>query len=250
MTGRRWRDTFRTVASAILDATMPASCARCGRTGEPICDECLRTVPPIAGPTCATCGGPFDAVTQAPGAVTECWSCRLAGKDLPRTRTAATLEGTIREAIHALKYRDRPDVARPLASLLITPAMDVTNGVAPVVVPVALHPRRLDARGYDQSRLLAGHLARACGWATMDAVARIRETDSQVGLGRAARRANVAGAFRGTAPLHGLHVLLIDDVMTTGATLVEAARACRAVGAATVSAACLAREVSATGHLP
>jgi len=84
----------------------------------------------------------------------------------------------------------------------------------------------------------------------MDAVARIRETDSQVGLGRAARRANVAGAFRGTAPLHGLHVLLIDDVMTTGATLVEAARACRAVGAATVVAACLAREVSATGHLP
>jgi ComF family protein len=215
-----------------------------------MCDACLGTIETITGPTCATCGGPCDAVAKAPRSVTVCWSCQHAGKDLPRTRTAATLDGTIREAIHALKYRDRPDVARPLARLLVAPAVAVTNGVAPVVVPVALHPRRLDARGYDQSRLLAAHLARDCGWTIMDAIARIRETDSQVGLGRAARRANVAGAFRCTARLDGVHVLLVDDVMTTGATLVEAARACRAVGAATVAATCLAREVFATSLLP
>lgn len=243
MAGRRWREILRAVASTILDVALPASCACCGRTGDPLCDACLESIPRITGPTCTTCGRPSDPTPQPAGPISECASCRHAGSDLPTTRTSATFDGTIRLAIHALKYRDRPDVARPLASLLEEPAMAVTAGVTPVVIPAALHPRRLDSRGYDQAKLLAMHLARDCGWELMDVVARIRDTDSQVGLGRAARRKNVAGAFRAMERLDGLHVLLVDDVMTTGATLIEASRACRAAGAASVVATCLARDV-------
>lgn len=243
MGGRGWRNALRSVVSTILDAAMPASCVTCGRTGDPICDWCLDTIPPITGPTCDVCGGPLPSSPAASTAFL-CDSCQDAGSDMPRTRPAATFDGTIREAIHALKYRDRPDVARRLAALLEEPARSVSAGTRPVVVPIALHPRRLDVRGYDQSGLLATYLARECGWAVMDALARVRDTSTQVGLGRVARRANVAGAFAATTRLDGMHIVLVDDVLTTGATLIEASRACRSAGAASVVATCLARDVA------
>ena len=240
---------MRSVVSTILDAAMPASCVTCGRTGDPICDWCLDSVPSIVGPTCDVCGAPLGSVV-AGGTTGRCNSCTHAGSDMPRTRTASTFDGTVREAIHALKYGDRPDVARRLATLLEAPAQLVTSGTRPIVVPIALHPRRLDARGYDQSGLLAANLARDCEWSMVAALTRVRDTPTQVGLGRVARRTNVAGAFTATMRLDGMHILLVDDVLTTGATLTEAARTCRAAGAASVVATCLACNVADANPTP
>jgi ComF family protein len=150
----------------------------------------------------------------------------------------------MRLAIYALKYNDRPDVARSLARLLVPAAQAVAAGVTPVVIPVPLHSGRLDARGYNQAERLATHLARECGWPLVQSIMRIRDTATQVGLGRDGRRANVSGAFAATARMDGKDVLLVDDVMTTGATLMEVARACRLVGAASVIAVCAARNLA------
>lgn len=242
MGGRGWRNAVRSVVSTLLDTAMPASCVVCRRTGDPICDWCLDSIPPLSTPICDICGVPNLTASGGGGAV--CDPCQDAGPDMPRTRPATTFDGTVRIAIHAMKYGDRPDVARRLATLLEGPARAVSVGTRPIVVPVALHERRLDTRGYDQSGLLAAHVARACGWSVAEVLSRVRDTPSQVGLGRNARRRNVAGAFVATMRLDGMHVLLVDDVLTTGATLMEASRACRAVGAASVVATCLACNVA------
>ena len=240
-----WRTAIRSAVATLLDAALPASCVICRRTGEPICDACCDTIPPIIGRTCTMCGAPVDQHSGSVSATrSRCETCRRAGAQLPRTQARATFDGTMREVIHALKYNDRPDVARSLARLLEAPAHTVTAGIAPVVVPVPLHVNRLEARGYDQAELLATHLARECGWPLLKAIMRTRDTPTQVGLGRAGRRANVVQAFSATSRLDGKSVLLVDDVMTTGATLTEVARTCRAVGAIAVVAVCAARDLS------
>lgn len=147
--------------------------------------------------------------------------------------------GALATAIHRLKYRDRPDLARPLGGLIagVLPAsLDVD-----LVAPVPLHPRRLGLRGYNQAALLAGVVAfeRALKH-DPTALVRIRDTATQAELGRAERLDNVAGAFAATSRLAGRRILLVDDVTTTGATLracSEAARRAGAVGVVTATVA-------------
>ena len=142
-------------------------------------------------------------------------------------------------AIHRLKYRDRPDLARPLGGVLAT-ALPTTLDVD-LVVPVPLHPRRLGHRGYNQSALLARVVAFELELRhDATALERIRDTDAQAELGRAERHANVAGAFVGARRLAGRRVLLIDDVTTTGATLGACADAARRAGAQEVVCAAVA----------
>ena len=199
---------------------------------------CARSLAPDA---CAACDGVVARATIF------CPSCAATVTRADPWSEAGLLAfaefgGAVAQAIRRLKYGSRPDLARPLGELLRHAARDASLR-ADIVTPVPLHPRRLAERGYNQAALLARPLARELG-ARFEprALRRSRDTPQQARLERAARLANVAGAFEARRPaeLRGRRVALIDDVITTGATL-EACRAeLAAAGAESVVAVVVA----------
>jgi ComF family protein len=134
--------------------------------------------------------------------------------------------GGARDTVRKLKYEGKRCLAAPMAAMMEfrLRTRSAMSG-ADCIVPVALHPRKLRQRGYNQSSWLAEELAVLCGLPVLHALERTRETRSQVGLGSAERQANLAGAFRASTGCAGRNVLLVDDVTTTGATAREASRA-------------------------
>jgi ComF family protein len=157
--------------------------------------------------------------------------CRAAGEAPDSMVAWFELQGPVREIIHKLKYEDRPGLARPLVEIGLR-YLDPAPGV---VVPVPLGRRRRRDRGYNQAEALAREIAAATGRRWLDGLRRVRETNAQVGRGGEARRQALEGAFawRGPAPVE---ILLVDDVVTTGATLLECAQAARAAGVKRVHA--------------
>jgi len=153
--------------------------------------------------------------------------------------------GGLRILIHELKFRGRRRVAARLAEgLLADPASSATLAPPGVLVPVPLHPRRRRERGFNQSEVLAEEIGRRCGWRVAPgALVRRKETAAQPGLSAAARRRNVAGAFavRRPAQIAGRVVVLVDDVVTTGATARACAQALRRAGAREVRLLTVAR---------
>lgn len=191
--------------------------------------EALRDV--LVPPRCAGCGGSGSWF---------CVACRDASDPIARTIGALAIlvvgahEGPLREAIHRLKYGNEPGLAAELGALVASRiAMDLARGRRiDAIVPVPLHPSRERERGYDQARALAAVAGAATGLPVQAALHRLRQGPAQVTLGQRERQTNIRGAFAGVAgALRGLHVALIDDVVTTGATLLDAAAAARACGA-------------------
>jgi ComF family protein len=159
-------------------------------------------------------------------------------------RAAARYGDHARDALHAFKFGGRRALAAPLGDLLAEIGASLPLESVDVVVPVPLHPRRERERGFNQSWLLARRVATA--WrltARRDVLTRRVATAPQTALGAEARRFNVGGAFRVRRPelVAGRHVLLVDDIMTTGATAGACARALREAGAATVGVVTVAR---------
>jgi ComF family protein len=174
-----------------------------------------------------------------------CGGCRLDPPEFSYARAATRYEDVVREALHAFKFRGRRGLAAPLGDLLVDALSEgLPAGVPDLILPVPLHPRRERERGFNQARLLAGRVGRAWGRPVRaDVLARSRATTSQTDLDGVARRANVRGAFRVRRPelIAGRHVVLVDDILTTGATVSECARTLRAAGAATVGVLAVAR---------
>ena len=220
-----------------LDVAFPARCAGCGREGRPICDACLPAVDArLDQPPGVPIGLPADL--PAP---------------LLQLEWAASYSGTVRRALHELKYAGERRLAVPLGGALARRWARAGAG-GDVLVPVPVHASRLRRRGYDQAWLLAAVAADLLGLPLAPVLERSRSTIAQFDLDRPARAGNVAGAFglRGlpgpnagvdpTHPLAGRWVVLVDDVVTTGATLAACAQPLLAAGAIGVSAVAVARE--------
>jgi ComF family protein len=204
------------------------------------CGESLRAIEP---PFCQVCAEPFPG--DIPGDFT-CPNCagRRHAYDFAVCRWLS--RGPVREAVHRFKYEGALSLRLPLARLMVPGLEDVRLAGAPwLLVPVPLHPRKKRERRYNQSAELARTLARLTGLTWCDVLRRIRYTDSQAGLDREGRLKNLKGAFavhpRAAERITGREILLIDDVLTTGATAHECARTLRHAGAARVAVLTVAR---------
>ena len=238
---------LRRAADTVLDALLPPQCLGCGAAVERpgrLCGGCWGAIDFIAGPTCAACGLPFD---HDLGEDALCGECSRRRPAYGRARAVMRYTEASRRVVLAFKHGDRTDAAPSFAAWMARAGADLVE-TADLVAPVPLHRRRLFARRYNQAALLAHGLGRATGRAVVaDLLVRTRPTPSQGGLSPSARRRNVRGAFavhRGRlTKAAGRRVLLIDDVMTTGATVEACARTLMRAGAGAVDVLVLARVV-------
>lgn len=194
----------------------------------------------LDGPVCDGCGIPFE---YDPGA--RCAACLAKPRAFDAARAACLYDETSRDPILKLKHADRVDLAPMLARWISRAAAELIEE-ADAIAPVPLHPLRLLGRRYNQAAEIARPLAAMTGTPYLpDALVRRRATASQGGKSGSGRRRNVAGAFdvpaRRRRQVEGLRILLIDDVLTTGATAEGCARALKAAGAARVDLAVVAR---------
>jgi len=225
---------------ALLDALLPRRCLGCRRRGAWMCAACSGQVHKLRPPVCDLCGREIAARQR-------CQACARQPPKWAGMRAAARYELLLREAIHSLKYAGHRGLAVELAAWLEVAAAAYVDQVE-VLVPVPLHPARERARGYNQSALLARELGQRCHLPVEgELLARVVDTRDQVKLTRAERQRNVRGAFACTHAnaVAGRSLLLVDDVCTTGSTLLACAAALTAAGAGSVRAVVLARQDAA-----
>ena len=233
-----------------LHLIYPPACISCGDgviSDFGLCSTCWRDTPFIGGVVCHGCGAPLQGEDATFGHGDHCDDCMTIARPWAQGRAALIYKGRARAMVLALKHGDRMDLARPAATWLHRACADILQPDM-LVAPIPLHWLRLFKRRYNQAALLSAGLARLAQLDHCpDLLIRDRATPSQEGRGRDARFANVQDAFapqkRQAARLRGRHVLLVDDVMTSGATFAAAAEACLAHGARAVSVAALARVV-------
>jgi ComF family protein len=229
----------------VVDLLFPPSCPGCDHEtrGASLCGACVAEITPPSSPFCPICGIPFSGR----GPDHACHRCRRRRPRFARARAVATYDanqssGRLASALFRYKYGREVVLARPLGELLAERCPLPARYDA--IVPVPLHRSRLRWRGFNQALLLARPLARRWSVALDPfALQRTRPTDPQVGLDDASRRRNIAGAFAvqpGSA-LRGRSILLVDDVLTTGATADECARTLLGAGARRVDVLVLAR---------
>jgi ComF family protein len=236
---------FLPAAKAILDTILPPLCLGCETmvgTQQGFCASCWGKIRFIARPFCTCCGLPFAYAAEGSE---QCGACLQEKPHFSAARSLFTYQDAGRDLVLAYKHGDRTDHAPALARLLARCGGELILQ-ADLVCPVPLHPFRLWRRRYNQSALLAHEMARQQNKkAVLDLLSRTRPTPSQGGLNRAQRQKNVQGVFKVPQRYHAVvkdkNILLLDDVMTTGATVNSCARALRKAGAADVRVLTLAR---------
>jgi len=242
----RLRDWSAKGARLALDVALPTLCVACRApvAGEGVCAACWSRLSFIAAPYCPRLGIPF---TCDPGADVISQEALARPPAYRRARAAVRYDDVARALVHALKFQDRTDLA-PVMGRWMARAGAELLGEDVLIVPVPLHWRRGLARRFNQAGALARGVAAVAGRPVVSGVlARVRPTPHQIGLSRAERAANVQNAFKvpadRAAALAGRHIVLIDDVLTTGATAEACARALTRAGAAAVDVLVFARVV-------
>lgn len=244
------RDGLPRLGATGLDLIFPPTCLACRKATaahEALCPNCWHEIGFIERPYCERLGTPFP------------YDLGIEGLHSPeaianppvygRARAVVRFdEGPARTLVHRLKYSDRMELARPLGAWMAHAGREILAD-ADLLVPVPLHRRRLIWRRFNQANALAAAVGRACGKKVDPfALVRVKPTSPQVGLSRAQRASNVQGAFSvpqdARIAIEGRAIVLIDDVMTTGATLNAAARTLLRAGARRVDVLVFARVVT------
>lgn len=232
----------------LLDMIYPPRCAACGEevaSAHTLCYACFSSVRMLAGPECACCGEPFEYALAKDALCGECL------QELPsydQARSVMVYDEASSRMITSFKYSDRTHLSVLLSRLLSARAKELSSA-ADLIMPVPLHWRRFLSRRYNQSYLLARELARSAEKPLMHRLLRrTKYTLQQTGLSRAERRKNVQSAFRVAKKKYpqvkDKTVLLVDDVLTTGATVEACAKALKKAGAQKVMVVTVARRVN------
>lgn len=218
---------------ALADLFYPRRCVGCSRrASDVLCRPCFEALPEITPPLCGRCGLPTSFEVYG------CDGCRTVELVFDGARAPLRYEGVGKGAVHALKYGGYWPVVESLMAPLMAESLGGERFDA--VVPVPLHRARLAKRGFNQAELMGRAVAGRIGASFLDTLRAVRRTRDQVELTAPDRRENVAGAFEARGPVTG-RLLLVDDVMTTGATLNECARVLKTSGAREVHALTLCR---------
>lgn len=242
-------DVLKEVLRDLADVLFPPRCQSCRTVAEKLtndlfCAACEEKIRYIRTPLCPACGAPY---ADSAGSDHLCGDCLTAPKPFAVARSVAVFDGILLEAIHAFKYHNKTGMGTGLGRMMTGDSytgMDMQGYT--MIMPVPLHIRRLRERGFNQSLLLAKVLsARYAIPLDFVILRRERDTPPQTMMGRKERQANIKGAF-GVADKERVrkqHVLLIDDVYTTGSTLAECTRVLLNNGAVQVGVLTLARAV-------
>ena len=220
---------------------LPAVCPVCKRvpkpSGMPACEACLDTLRDLPSPRCPACGGGIDGVLEV------CSEClRQPRRPWSRAVSSWPFAGAARYVVHRFKYQGETFLAPTMARAMVMNWQVHGQGAPDVVVPIPLHWTRYVLRGYNQVALLAELVAKELHLPWCRGLVRQRATAQQAMLDLEARQRNLAHGFRGIPRrVRGNHVLLLDDVMTTGATLAAATAALNDAGASAVSVLTVAR---------
>lgn len=240
---KRAADTTRTLLRTALDLALPPLCAVCRAPveGKGLCPACWSKISFITRPYCERLGLPF-VYDPGPGILS--MEAIANPPSYHRARAAVRFDEISRALVHALKYSDRLELA-PMMGRWMSRAGRELLAEADTIVPVPLHWRRQWARRFNQSALLAATISAESGVPVAAALKRVKATVQQVGLSKAERAANVQGAFRvpeeNKASVHGRRLIIVDDVLTSGATIEGCARALLRAGAANVDVLIFAR---------
>lgn len=230
--------------TATLDLLLPPVCLLCAdplssSSGISLCTSCLSKVPPLGEGHCTCCAQPF----HSPASNHLCGKCLQQPPAFSSVHAAGLYQGSVRDAVHKLKYRSQLALAKPLGELISATLLAQCKEFAPDrIIPVPLHAKRLRQRGYNQSVEIARPVARSLK-VPLDVkmLKRARYTPPQQGLTAKDRRKNLRNAFALTSVPRAEKVLLIDDVMTTGETLRECSRLLLEGGAQEVCVAVVGR---------
>jgi len=237
---------WRHAARLALDVALPTLCVACREpvSGEGVCATCWAKLSFIAPPYCPRLGIPF---VYDPGPDLLSMEAIANPPAYARARAAVRYDDVARTLVHALKYQDRTDLAPAMGRWMARAGREILRE-ADALIPVPLHWRRGWSRRYNQSGALARVIERQSGVKlASEALRRVRPTEQQIGLSRSQRASNVQGAFKvaaeRAADIHGRRLILIDDVLTSGATVDACARALLRAKAASVDVLVFARVV-------
>ena len=235
------------IVSGLADILFPPECPACGTVliadGEQLfCPECLSTINFTTSPLCTSCGLPF---TVTEGANHLCEDCILAPPPFSMARALGKYEGSLLDVIHLFKYHGNVSAGEALGRMMAKARYDsLAIGNYSLIIPVPLHLKKLRDRGFNQSLILASQISKMFSIPLdFTTLRRVIHTESQVGLSRQKRAANVRGAFEITdqSRIKNKKVLLIDDVYTTGSTAKECSKILAQNGAEEVAVLTLAR---------
>ena len=227
------------------DLLLPPACLLCGErlpAGLPatdLCPPCRDGLPQPAPARCPVCAVAYRSPTPS---LHHCEACLRHPPPFVKVHAVGPYAGTLQDAIQRFKYHGQLPLERPLGTLLIETVLRGWGPRPNLVVAVPLHKNRLRARGYNQALQLARQVGRHLGVPVApELLRRVRDTAAQQGLDAAARNSNLRGAFAVSHPVSARRILLVDDVMTTGATARECAAVLCAAGASAVEVAVLGR---------